>query len=381
MKIVKIISLLSVIFIPFLCVSQSNVHQYEPEFRRGYQEGYCSNLELRRQPCYPPSPPKAPSYMYANGYRNGGYNDYAKLGYQTGYSMGQNMYIQQDNQKRRQASEQQRQQSEQQRQADQQQQLQQNQQQQQQYQQQKAQEKAQIDQKREQTRQNYEQQRQQQQVQQQQRQQELQRQQQIQQQKAIKDAYERMKKTEALYASFDAYPASITNGWKNVQVSYNNAIADCKALIKENKITELVVNDYQNIDLAFSGNISKGKSLIKIKTNGTTTDFIEVFFIENIIDQSATTTRPLKAGSISLWTKSKKFRKFYIYMGEQYVGTFTQRFDNAPNCNTNGTFKLQNLKPGVYTFSFMQNKLLSRTGVRYNIEVKEGQCKTYFIDL
>ena len=381
MKIIKYTILLSFIVFSFICVSQSNVNQYEPEFRRGFQEGYCSNLHQKGQPCYPPAAPKAPSFMYARGYRNGGGNDFAKLGYQTGYSMGTNMYIQQDNQKRAQASEQQRRQYDQQRKAENQQRQQQMQQYQEQQQRQRAQEKAAREQKWEQNRQYYEQQRQQQLIQQQQRQQEMQRQQQMQQQKAIQDAYNKMKKTEALYASFDAYPANISNGWKNVQVSYNNAIADCKALVKENKITQLVVNDFQNIDLAFSGNISKGKSLIKIKTNGTTTDFIEVYFIENIIDQSASTTRPLKAGSIALWTKSKKFRKFYIYMGEQYVGTFSQRFDNTPNCNTNGTFKLQNLKPGVYTFSFMQNKLLTRTGIRYNIEVKEGQCQTYFIDL
>ena len=128
----------------------------------------------------------------------------------------------------------------------------------------------------------------------------------------------------------------------------------------------------------FSGSIQNAKSIIKIEIGGgKISDYLDVFFIENIIEPNSYTSAPLNPGSLTIWTADKKYENMKVYLSKTYIGNFTKNFtDKTPSCQEVGTVNLKKYKPGIYQVAIIIEKGRKISTYTFNnIEIKENDCE------
>lgn len=197
-----------------------------------------------------------------------------------------------------------------------------------------------------------------------------------------KQEYERqrvlskMKQTVNQYLSFSTYPEKIKNGWHKVVIMDNfNFCDERKVYVSNNRITKYVIDNWDERVVTFSGNIDKGRGIVKIKypTNDES-GYMDVFFIEVISNPYSTASTPLQPGKISFWTNWKRSGNLKLYFDGKYVGTFTSYFENGtPSCGQQGTITIT-YKPGNYHYRAESEGGFGTTYWEGNVTIYSGQC-------
>ena len=186
-------------------------------------------------------------------------------------------------------------------------------------------------------------------------------------------------RTKELYNSFKTYPDNIKDGWHNVKlIEGNKVIVDAKVEVKTNKIIGLALENWILCDVTFSGNIDNGKSIIRFNARGVNSDLSDIYFLENIVDPTSTSTRPLSPGKLTLWTTNSKAKRLRVYFGNQFLGTFKKRFsnDDKVSCEEDGSITI-NYKPGNYTITVLNQGFFQVKRTTIQAVIYENQCLTY----
>lgn len=189
-------------------------------------------------------------------------------------------------------------------------------------------------------------------------------------------ALSKMKQTVNQYLSFSNYPNNIPNGWHNIVAMDNFSFCDeRKVYVQNNKITKYIIDNYSDREVTFSGNIEKGRAIIKIRyPNMQESGYLDVFFIEQIANPQSTTSAPQQAGKISFWTNWKRSGNLKLYIEGVYVGTFTSYFENVtPQCGQNGTLTFSN-KPGTYRYRAESEGAFGTTYWEGTFTIYSGRC-------
>ncbi|MEY4926827.1 MAG: hypothetical protein RI894_1263 [Bacteroidota bacterium] len=155
------------------------------------------------------------------------------------------------------------------------------------------------------------------------------------------------------YESLSKYPQKMLDGWhEGVLLGSDEYIADAKFLVKNNKVTEMVWDDWLPQELNFSGPILKCKTGIRIKDGkGPLEGIIDVMFINFIADSTSTAKPALKPGKVTFWTNNKNIKKIGLQFEDFSLGHFTHYFPYAspPKCGADSEIVVY-FKPGLYTY-------------------------------
>lgn len=200
-----------------------------------------------------------------------------------------------------------------------------------------------------------------------------------QEQNAVADKREAAKlcasQTVALYNSVNTYPVSIADGWYNI--SFTDDQPSCgtrKAYVENNRVSKwTTASGIYNLNTVFSSPITKGKSLVRLQLDdGTESDMINVYFLENSIDPSARAAAP-QSGKISFWTNYKKMKEpIKIYVFDELLGELNSYFEVQPNCEQKELLRFI-YKPGVYNYT-AKSANITWSGT---FEIVNGQCSLH----
>jgi hypothetical protein len=165
-------------------------------------------------------------------------------------------------------------------------------------------------------------------------------------------AVSKIERVRAQYNSFTNYPKTIPDGWYNVIASNDyDFCADSKVYVKDNQITEYVIDGWDDRVVNFSGPIKAGKGLVKVNmTNRSKDELYDIYFIEYLSNPNVKTNAPQVSGYITFWIDFKAKSPVKLYIEDTYVGDFKSYFANgSPKCNQEGTLSFR-YKPGTYRY-------------------------------
>ncbi|MEZ4802046.1 MAG: hypothetical protein R2797_04680 [Gelidibacter sp.] len=177
-----------------------------------------------------------------------------------------------------------------------------------------------------------------------------------------------------LFSEKTTLPEIIVDGWHNVKVSDNfNYCSDAKALVENNAIKTIVMDNYAELPLTFDtiSHLKNAQSTINLKLPNGNSDTAVVYFLYDL-DSPTTTTKPLAAGYVTFWSALGNAKTIEILINEQKQGNLGYDIESA-DCFSQGAFTLK-LKPGTYDFRAEANGSKSWSGT---ILIKEGECFTY----
>jgi hypothetical protein len=190
-------------------------------------------------------------------------------------------------------------------------------------------------------------------------------------------ALSKMKQTVNQYLSFSNFPERIQNGWHNAVIMDNfNFCDERKVYVDNNRITKYVIDNYAERGVTFSGNIDKGRGIIKIKyPNNEESGYLDVFFIESIASPGSSSSAPQETGKISFWTDWKRANTMVLYMEGDYVGPFKSYFENGiPQCGQEGTLTIT-YKPGTYNYRVEGESAFGTVNWEGKVTIYPGQCQ------
>lgn len=187
------------------------------------------------------------------------------------------------------------------------------------------------------------------------------------------------------YTSLENYPSKIIDGWHEVTIVSGDEFIDYrKVLVKGNKISDVVWDNWMPEEITFSGPIKDAKSAIQFKNpTENLQGIIQVYFMNSIADSTSISTEPLTPASITFWTARKKENNISVSVNDQLFGPFGARYEeeNAPEC---GDFQsitvylkptvehyFKSLKTGVYSSNSISK--LSSKGTK--VMLKNGECR------
>lgn len=154
-----------------------------------------------------------------------------------------------------------------------------------------------------------------------------------------------------LYSSFGKYPNLVSNGWYNVTGTDGNVICgEYKVYVEGNKVKKAFYYDRNEQTVVFTSDVAEGKCLIKLFDGNITSDFITLYFFENIISPD-TRASEHQEGSVTFWTSYSKLNgAAKVFINGDLVGEFNSYFSHGdPICGQKGTFMYSN-KPGHYSY-------------------------------
>lgn len=199
----------------------------------------------------------------------------------------------------------------------------------------------------------------------------------------------RKKTTEmkAYYESMEEYPEVVIDGWHEVTLVVGESFIDNrKVFVENNKIKEVVWDNWMPEEITFSGPIKKGKSAIQYKNPTVNLEgLVTVYFMNAIADPSGTTTKPNEPAAVTFWTKKRNYQKLSVSVNDQLFGPFQVKTDKEsleiPNCldfdqitvylkpNVDHYFK--SMKTSVYSFNSL--KKITAKGTKFKLA--SGECK------
>jgi hypothetical protein len=141
-----------------------------------------------------------------------------------------------------------------------------------------------------------------------------------------------IERTRQLYNSYNSYP-SVTGGeWYNVIVT--NGYDFCeerKVSVIGNEVNEYIIENFMKRKVTFSTKIKDCKCFIKTQyPDGKESDFLEIFFLERILQPNSTAFPPNKGGSVCFYTDYEKIGNITINIDGQYIGNLNKYFPNTP---------------------------------------------------
>lgn len=172
------------------------------------------------------------------------------------------------------------------------------------------------------------------------------------------------------------YPEKVIDGWHDVAIiGSDDYIADRKVYVQNNKITKVVLDNWYELALNFSGPINKGKTGIQLKEGkGREEGVLEAYFINAIADPTANAAPPLQPGKVTFWTNSKKYKNMAVYFVDAQLGNLLQRHNHntPPACGSEKEMVVI-YKPGTYDYKVTLNGSRFLNG---KVIIKEGQCES-----
>ncbi|HMK04085.1 MAG TPA: hypothetical protein VK489_07840 [Ferruginibacter sp.] len=186
-----------------------------------------------------------------------------------------------------------------------------------------------------------------------------------------------------LFSSLKSKATKVADGWHTV-VSLDR-IDFCEnrlVRVENNKIVEYYTDAYKwdNKDserkILAGGGIDTAKTVIKIipfdESNESEASYVEVYFIDYLMNTSSRAQSPIKTGKVSFWTSVKNGGTTYIRFG-QSTGQMTKFFkEGTPICDQDGTLTFEAI-PGTFSYSAKDDK---RTW-NGNITISSGRCSTF----
>lgn len=179
--------------------------------------------------------------------------------------------------------------------------------------------------------------------------------------KIIKDQYE----------NFENYPEKINDGWHSAIATDNiNFCKEVKVLIKDNRITKFVVDNYIPLDFRVVGEIKNAKNVVTINNfNGEQLNIVELYFLYDI-DELTIVSEPLQPGYVCFWSDIKNYDDILLDLDSDRMERFSVRFESEPDCFENGMV-CRILKPGTYSYLARGKGMISWEDT---FEIKENQC-------
>jgi hypothetical protein len=153
------------------------------------------------------------------------------------------------------------------------------------------------------------------------------------------------------YTSLKEYPKTIPNGWHDVSIIVGEDFIDNrKVLVENNKIKEVVWDNWMPEVITFSGPIIDAKSAVQFaKPTSNTQGLVEIYFMNSIADSKSTTTEPLQPAIVTFWTKSNYYKTMNVVVEGVKYGGFNQKNDAPVNCGNIKAFNIY-VKPGIYSY-------------------------------
>lgn len=186
-----------------------------------------------------------------------------------------------------------------------------------------------------------------------------------------------------LYSSLKSKATKVADGWHTVVSLDRIDFCENRLVRVENgKIVEYFTDSYRwdNKDserkILAGGYIDTAKTIMKIipfdEANESEALYVEIYFIDYLMNSNSRAQSPIKTGKVSFWTSVKNGGTTYIRFG-QSTGTLTQFFkEGTPNCDQDGTLTFEAI-PGTFSYSAKDDK---RTWSG-TITITSGRCSTF----
>jgi hypothetical protein len=153
------------------------------------------------------------------------------------------------------------------------------------------------------------------------------------------------------YRKASNLPSSLVDGWHLVQFTDNtNYLSEAKALVANNRIEKLVVNDYSVNSIAIIKNqtITRAKATIAVSFTSGNTTALDIYFV-NDFKQATLTEAPTNPGYVMFWSTHKRGGTAELRINKIKVGKLNGVMMSEPNCLSPNAFTLQ-LAPGKYDY-------------------------------
>ena len=173
------------------------------------------------------------------------------------------------------------------------------------------------------------------------------------------------------FSKYESYPEKITDGWHSAIASDNmNFCKDVKVLIKDNRITRLVIDNYIPVNFMSTGEIKNAKNVVTLKNfNGEQLNIVEIYFLYDI-EEPRIVQEPLKPGYVCFWSDMKNYRDILLDIDNQRMERLSIRFNSEPDCFSNGMV-CRIMKPGIYSYLARGKGAINWEG---SFEIKENYC-------
>ncbi|MFQ9314811.1 hypothetical protein [Dysgonomonas mossii] len=169
----------------------------------------------------------------------------------------------------------------------------------------------------------------------------------IEEEKAKVKAVSKMNRFIEVYNSFKTYPDIIKNGWHEVIAMDRIDFCEVrKVYVESNRISRYIVDGWDDRIVTMSLPIQAGVGRINIKESD---ELIDIIFINYIANPNSFSTPPQTAYSVSFYT-SLKTAGIDIWVENEYLGKLAYYFESAtPSPKQKGTLVYTN-KAGTYSF-------------------------------
>lgn len=192
-------------------------------------------------------------------------------------------------------------------------------------------------------------------------------------------------KTLNLYSSLKSKAIRVADGWHNV-VSLDRVEFCGNRLVRveNNKIVEYFKDSYKWANqisenkIIAGGIIDSAKTILKMipfeESNESSAVYVEIFFIDYLLNTNSRAQAPIKTGTVSFWSDQKRGGAITINFGGYTLDKLTNYFkDGTPSCEDEGTVSIEVI-PGNYSFVAKSEKGSTWRGT---IFINSGECKTF----
>ena len=183
----------------------------------------------------------------------------------------------------------------------------------------------------------------------------------------------RIQQTKEIYHSSRDYPSTIIDGWHKVIISDNYTLCkESKVYVVNNQITKVFLSNNFERRVSFTGPIRDAKAVVKVtKSNGQESNYLDVYFIDDIISPNSGVSAPQKPGQVCFYSDLKWGGTISVNLEGYGAGELTTYFQQGqqPNCGQKGTLTFT-CKSGEYAYGATNGN--RDWGGR--VTVTEGHC-------
>ena len=181
----------------------------------------------------------------------------------------------------------------------------------------------------------------------------------------------RIQQTMEIYRSARDYPTSISNGWHKVIISDNYTLCEeSKVYVTSNQIDKVFISNTYERKVSFTGPVSDAKAVLRvIESDGKESNYLDVYFLEDIINPNAVSSPPQKPGQVCFYSTLKWGGPVTICFQGGGGKDLTSYFSSQPSCGQIGTATFT-CKAGEYRYSSYN----SNTTWDGTVTVYEDRC-------
>jgi len=176
-----------------------------------------------------------------------------------------------------------------------------------------------------------------------------------------------------MYQNFNSYPNRISDGWHIVVVTNGSDFCEeRKVYVQNNRVISYIIDNWINRDIEMTSNIENGKSILRLKESDN--DYLELYFMNYIVNNMSFSTPPLKSGKVSFYTGIKR-GSIEVYINEESIGTIRYYHEYPPDCGSDETVVFEG-KPGEYEYQAISDKYRWKG----TITIRENDCFLFRIN-